>query len=88
MGKYINQTSKGGVGSSAASKRSALLDDGAVEIPQPKTFQPNLVCVIDNGFFGAAGYCYNEGEFKAFTDPTDPRPKRWFTWVKVEEFAS
>ena len=88
MGKYINQTSKGTVGSSAASKIKNLIDDGAIAITQPVHFIPNLVCVVDNGFFGAAAYAYTEGELKAFTDPSDRRPKKWFTWDKVEQYAS
>ncbi len=88
MGKYINQTSKGFVGTSANEKALSLIQDGAQAIPQPKTFIANLVCVIDNGIFGAAGYIYNEGEFRVFADPTDTRLKKWFIWDKVEQFAS
>jgi hypothetical protein len=36
-----------------------------------------VVCVVDNGLFEAAAYCYNEGEFEAFTFPEDNRPKVW-----------
>jgi hypothetical protein len=88
MGKYINQTSKGETGSSAKSKCDALLADGAVEISEPMTFFDNLVCVVNNGPFGAAAYAYDKGEFMAFTDPSDPRPKRWFVWDKVKQFSS
>jgi hypothetical protein len=87
MGKYINQTSNGFVGTSANAKALALIQDGAQAIPKPKEFGPNLVCVVDNGIFGAAAYCYSEGEFKAFTDPSDTRPTKWFIWDKVEKFA-
>jgi hypothetical protein len=87
MGKYINQTSKGGVGASANAKCAALIADGAVEITQPSGFQPNLVCVVDNGPFAAAAYCYNEREFADFIYWGDRRPKRWFVWDKVEQFA-
>jgi len=87
MGKYVNQTTKGMVGASFEQKCKALLDDGAIITQKPEKFIPNLVCVIDNGLFGAAGYIYNEGEFRAFTDPRDTRPKRWFIWDKVEQFA-
>ena len=40
-------------------------------------FQPNLVCVVDNGFFAAAGYVFDESEFQAFNHPSDNRPKEW-----------
>lgn len=87
MGKYINQTSNGMIGASANSKALAIIADGGQAIPQPKEFVPNLVCVVDNLMFGAAAYCYNEGEFRVFTDPSDARPKKWFIWDKVKDFA-
>jgi hypothetical protein len=87
MGKYINQTSKGQVGTSFSQKCKALMDDGAILTQKPIKFVPNLVCVIDNGWMAAAGYVYNEGEFEAFSNPNDPRNKRWFIWDKVEEYA-
>ena len=36
-----------------------------------------VVCVVDNGLFEAAAYCYNENEFEAFTLSEDNRPKIW-----------
>ena len=53
-----------------------------IEIPQPKSFDEieadlALICVVDNGPFEAAGYCFSPGEFKIFTDPEDHRPKTW-----------
>lgn len=36
------------------------------------------VVLIDNLVFTAAGVCYNEMEFMAFTDPRDVRPKQLF----------
>jgi len=87
MGKYINQTSKGDVGTSAGAKCRAIMEDGAIIISQPKEFMPNLVCVIDNGFFGAAAYVYSEKEFVEFNHPSDTRPKRWFIWDKVKDYA-
>jgi hypothetical protein len=43
-----------------------------------------VICVVDNGPFEAAAYCYNLDEFRVFTDPQDARPKRWVT---VEDVA-
>ncbi len=56
-----------------------LLHGGEV-IPQPWHFNEipedkGLIVVVDNGPFEAAGFAYNEAEFKAFTDLTDTRPK-------------
>lgn len=36
------------------------------------------VCLVDNGFFTAAGIAYNEREIKAFTDPSDHRLKEFW----------
>jgi len=84
MGKYINQTSKRPLGSSYSEKCIALVEDGAVQIRKPDTFQENLVCVVDNVMFAAAGYAYDKNEFAS---PTDDRIKAWFIWDKVKEYA-
>jgi|688.fasta_scaffold61293_7 hypothetical protein len=36
-----------------------------------------VICVVDNGLFEAAAYCYNMSEFKAFNRESDNRPKVW-----------
>jgi len=88
MGKYINEDSKGiAFGASAKSKLDGLVNDGAKVIPQPDTFQENLVCVVDNGPFGAAGYCDSPEEFQVFTSPTDYRPKTWLIYEHAEAVA-
>ena len=43
-----------------------------------------VICVVDNGPFEAAAYCPSLDEFRAFTNPTDPRPK---TWLMIEDVA-
>lgn len=50
-------------------------------------FMDNLVCVVDNGFFGAAAYADTEHEMKLFKTPSDTRPKVWIRWDKVAQFA-
>jgi hypothetical protein len=87
MGKYINQTSKEHMDSSFASKCKSLMEDGAKPISAPSEFSENLVCVVDNGLFAAAGYCYSQEEFIAFTRPSDSRRKSWFKWDKAEQYA-
>lgn len=74
MGFYINTTSKG-VELPRNNKADYLILDGATEVKA--VFQPNLICVVENGQFEAAGYAYSEAEFEVFNDPQDPRPKRW-----------
>ncbi len=43
-----------------------------------------VVCVVDNGIFDAAGYAFNYEEFKAFTLPSDPRPKEFLLMDKAK----
>ena len=88
MGRYVNSTSNGVImGSSAQSKIEAIRADGGIIIPKPKEWLPELVCVADNGLFGAAGYCYDPNEFRVFTNPSDNRSKTWILWKNVEKFA-
>lgn len=87
MGRYINSTSQGQLGPSALSKLQGIIADGGVRIAPPTEFQENLVCVVDNGIFGAAGYAYDKDEFDCFNHPSDKRPKAWLIWDKVKEYA-
>ena len=87
MGKYVNETTSNGIGTSFHDKCKALILDGAEEIECPTKFQDNLVCVVENGWFGAAAFVYNERELQAFKLPNDLRIKRWFIWEKVELYA-
>jgi len=84
MGMYVNETNKGLLG--ATGKSEALLNDGATEISKPDNFVDNLVCVVDNYIFEACAYCYSEEEFKVFAQ-NDGRPKRWFIYPHVKQFA-
>lgn len=86
MGKYINGTSNGSVGASAQSKYDAIIADGGQPIPEPTEFVENLVCVVNNGMFGAAAYAFDEREMNAFKQP-DGRPKQWLIWNKVSFHA-
>jgi len=84
MGYYINKTSTGKELPSSG-KAQMLIEDGAEEVLP--MFTENLICVVDNGFFEAAAYCYNEQEFKEFNDPSDNRPKRWLVHPDAKTLA-
>lgn len=49
---------------------------GAVET-DGLAFNPNLICVIENPTFDAAGWCYNRREHMEFFMDRSGRPKRW-----------
>ena len=60
--------------------------DGKI-IPKPKSFEEvdskkALVCVVDNGFFEAAGHCFSPKEFIEFSRPDDQRKKTWLVMNK------
>ena len=79
MGAYINPEGE--------SKEDFLAREGEPssimnfdDVPEGKL--PVIHC--NNGAFTAAGICYSEDEFKAFTDPKDIRPKSMFL-VDIEK---
>jgi hypothetical protein len=84
MGYYINQTSTGQPLPSIGKVKALVLDGAKIVAPE---YQPNLVCVVDNGPFEAAGYCYSEEEFKEFNNPGDWRPKTWLVHPLAEQLA-
>jgi hypothetical protein len=87
MGKYINEDSRGlPIGKSFDEKVRSLIADGATRIEGDK-FVPNMVCVVDNGYFGAAAYCYSENEHHAFLHP-DNRQKAWLQYEHAEKLAN
>jgi hypothetical protein len=59
----------------------------AVEIEpvEPSNLPPDkaLVVVVQNGLFDAVGYVFDDREFREFSDPTDPTPRRWLLMDKA-----
>lgn len=89
MGKYINETSKRMLKASFNDKCKGLEEDGAVSDPNNGSeFKENLVCVVDNGMFAAAGYCYSKQEFEYFWLGRGGRNWKWYVWDKVKEFSN
>ncbi|MDD5649012.1 MAG: hypothetical protein PHF86_01100 [Candidatus Nanoarchaeia archaeon] len=84
MGYYINETTKGET-LDPQGKIKDLLEDGAKIVKAE--FQPNLICVVDNGMFQAAGYCYSKEEFEEFNNQRDNRSKTWLVHPKAAELS-
>lgn len=86
MGYYINELPNG-TPLQALGKADALLTiEGAEEISQPSEWKEGIVCVVNNGFFEGAGYCFSTDELKAFSYP-DGRPKRWLIIPNAKQLA-
>lgn len=82
MGYYIN-----GIGTSYEAKIANLKDmyDAKI-IDKPTEWEENLVCVVDNGVFAAAGYAYDEREMNVFLGECG-RPKTWLKVPNAKELA-
>lgn len=88
MGRYLNHTPDGDL-LPARGKADAILAafPGAREIwPARREFVDDLVCVLENGSFDAAGYADSEQEMLDFARP-DGRRKRWLIVPGVKELA-
>lgn len=90
MGYYINSTPAGTLPN--VGKAQFLLKNvpGTQQVPAPKResdFVENLVCVVNNGMFEAAGYCFSVSEMIAFSQPSDSRPKIWLVVPDAKVFA-
>lgn len=60
----------------------------AVIIPRPNKLSDipkdkALICVVENGPFDAAGYCFSQDEFDAFKSDYGPR-QRPRTWLLMD----
>jgi hypothetical protein len=89
MGQYINSTPHGAL--PAQNKAAHLLATvpGTLQVPAPtreSDFVDNLVCVVENGIFDAAGYCFSAREMMAFAYP-DSRRKTWLVVPDASKFA-
>lgn len=87
MGRYIQ------TGAAAKNKAAIICEEFGGEIvtvEQAEQLMSDpesvaIVCVVDNGPFEAAGYCYSLDEFKEFSSPGDHRPKTWIAIQDVEK---
>lgn len=81
MGYYINAPEMG----NSFAEKVQFLKDKHQATETTAEFKPDLVCVVDNFMFAAAGYCYNEAEFEEFSKTT--RPKKWLIVPNAKELA-
>jgi hypothetical protein len=87
MGKYLNVINGIGMGSSFREKSTAIEQNGGTKIDQPTEFESDLVCIVDNGYFGAAAYCYSKSELEHFSRE-DGRPKQWYKFPNAAVYAT
>lgn len=85
MGYYINKIN--GVDLPAKGKAQTLIDNGAQKVNGEVTLQENLVCVVENMFFDAAGYVFSQSELDAFNHPEDDRRKTWLIVPNAPQLA-
>lgn len=85
MGYYINKL-KDGTDLPANGKAEFLVKNANAVKVSGKEFCENLVCVVDNRLFEAAGYCFSKEEFEAFKYP-DGRSKQWLIVPDAKEIA-
>lgn len=72
MGYYINAPDIPSTG-----KASALISKyGAVRIDPPLEWKEGIVCVVENGMFDAAAYCFSQAEMDEFKSYVG-RKKTW-----------
>jgi len=91
MGIYINQLLNGEE-LPAKDKADFLLTHvvGARQIhPPPKVWEEDLVCVVENGLFDAAGYVFSQQELEDFqySNPRSPDRRRK-TWLHIPGAAN
>lgn len=90
MGMYLERNSKGetlprlkGIG--------LIADDGVLLATGQYRgeWSPDIVCVVDNGGFTAAGWAFNKEEMNQF-QPTvrDTRPRAWIRYPHIRQVLS
>lgn len=86
MGRYINEI--GGNPLPRTGKATAILsvNPEARRIPEPTEWSDDLVCVIENGIFDAAGYAFSPEQMQAFKEPCGRR-KTWLLVPGAAELA-
>ena len=85
MGYYINNIGGIKLGPSFDEKRKQLVAFGALPVV-PVRATPNLVCLVDNGYFAALAYIYSQRELEEFK-LYDGRQKLFFILDHAAELS-
>ena len=75
MGYYIQTNSNTGKASIIAKEHGGVIVSYGEAKEAMKDATKGVIVVLNNGFFEAAGFAYNQEEFDAFT--SDMRPKHY-----------
>ena len=76
MGKYIEGPTYGKVEMLKQNGAKICgIDEAKQIVAQGEDATLAVIVVVENGFFEAAGWAYDEGELKAFTSESDNRPR-------------
>ena len=89
MGMYINYMPDGTPLPPTGKARMLKSIEGAKVVTinaSPPAFEENLVCIVDNGLFEAAGYAFDREEFEAFCYD-DGRPRIWLSIPNAKDIA-
>lgn len=86
MGYYITEDSKG-FPLSVHGKVEDLEEDGAEIIATPTEWMEDLVCVVDNGMWQAAAYCYSPTELSRFLHGRNDRSWTWMVYKHAKNLS-
>lgn len=76
MGKYISNINGKTLPSKGKTQYILNNVEECYQIATPAEFKEDLVCIVDNGMFEAAAYCYSANEMRSFRND-DGRRKQW-----------
>lgn len=94
MGMYLEHDMDGNPLPAVGKAKAILQHKYAVRMDSPPdeiTKDPTgvaVICVVENGPFDAAGWCFDNSELRAFTNTQDRRKKTWIAvpMVYVKEY--
>lgn len=86
MGYYINKINDQRLPDKGKADFILKNIPGSKTISEPDVFKDDIVCVVYNRHFDAAGYAYDSDEMNAFKYP-DGRNKTWMIVPNAKKYA-